>query len=267
MTTRTNRAFTLIELMISAAVGAIILAGAYVCLSASFATQKMIDPRIEVLQSARVALAIMTSDLRSACPLNTNFALLGMHRAMGDADADNLDFATHNYMPRREHEADYCEVSYFVQRDLRTGSLALWRRRNPVLAEDPLSGGRQDEIINGLSGVRFEYTDGFDWYDSWGETNSEKKTGLIAQSAANLDGLPQAVRVTLSFPEDANTNATPVTTNSDETPPGLVFQTVVKVELADSAALAVSGGASSSTADSQNGANMSQSDNGPGGNQ
>ena len=29
----------------------------------------------------------------------------------------NLDFATHRFSPRREHETDWCETSYFVQPD------------------------------------------------------------------------------------------------------------------------------------------------------
>ena len=96
--------FTLIELVISAAVGAMILMGAYLCLSAGLASQKMIDPRVDVLQSARVILAMISADLRAACPLDKDYAFLGMHRLLGDADADNLDFATHNHTPRRERE-------------------------------------------------------------------------------------------------------------------------------------------------------------------
>jgi prepilin-type N-terminal cleavage/methylation domain-containing protein len=270
-----RRGFTLIELMISVSVGAMILVGAYMCLSASFASQKLIDPRIDTLQTARVTLAMMTADLRAACPLDKNFAFVGMHRAVGLADADNLDFATHNYMPRREREADYCEVSYFAQRDEESGLLNLWRRRNPTLAEDPLSGGRREEIAKGLSGVRFEYTDGLDWYDAWGETNNDKKTGLIAQSSVNLDGMPQAVRITLSFPADTATNAAPSleavpSERSAEAEPtaasGLVFQTVVKLELADSGSLPVAGGsASSTTPNSQNGPNMGAPDGSGGG--
>lgn len=251
---RRANGFTLIELVISAAVGVIILAAAYLCLSAGFSTQKMIEPRVDVLQNARVTMALVSADLRSACPLDKDFAFLGMHRALGDADADNIDFATHNYPPKREHEADYCEVSYFVQKDPRSGLLALWRRRNPTLAVDPLSGGRREEIAQGLTGVRFEYTDGYDWYDAWGETNKAKTTGLIAQEAANLDGMPHAVRVTLSFA--LSPAATPRSedgeTNTAEAP--LVFQTVVGLELADSGSLPVSAGAASSTA-SPNGAN------------
>src|ERR1035441_1522975 len=62
--------FTLIELTISAAVASIILAASYLCLSAGMASQKLVEPRTEVLQNARVALAMMSADLRSACSLS-----------------------------------------------------------------------------------------------------------------------------------------------------------------------------------------------------
>lgn len=244
-------AFTLIELIISAAVGSMILLGAYLCLSASLSTEKMINPRVDTLQSGRVILAMMSADLRAACPLDKKFAFLGMHRAAGLADADNLDFATHHYVPRRPNEADYCEISYFVQPDPVTGKLNLWRRRNPTLALDPLSGGRREQIAKNLEGVRFEYTDGLDWYTDWGQTNAEKNTGLLAQEAANLQGMPEAVRITLSFaPRDSavHTNA-----EAEQLPePPLVFQTVVHLELADAGTLPVASGSSSSSAQTPN---------------
>ena len=59
-------AFTLIELVISAALASMILVGGYMCLSAGFATQKLIEPRAEIIQSARDALALMSADLRAA---------------------------------------------------------------------------------------------------------------------------------------------------------------------------------------------------------
>ena len=90
--------------------------------------------------------AIMSADLRGACPLSTNYPFLGMHRMVGDSDADNLDFATHNYTPHRPHEGDFCEISFFVDKDPVSGTFTLWRRRNPTLALDPL---RRRSCIDG----------------------------------------------------------------------------------------------------------------------
>ncbi len=233
-------AFTLIELMISVGLGALILASGYACLNAAIASRKMIEPRSEVFQNARVAMAMITADLRSACPLSKDFEFLGMRRQMGDMDADNLDFATHNYTPSRPNEGDFCEVSYFMGRDRETGKYSLWRRRNPTIAPDPLSGGRQEEIARSIQGVRFEYYDGYDWYDDWGEMKGDAKAANSNKEQYNLTGMPEAVRVTLWF--DANPDKRSKPSDSAETPatpestePPLVFQSVARLNLAATA--------------------------------
>jgi len=245
-------AFTLIELMISAAVASIILTASYLCLSAGVATQKVVEPRTEVLQSGRVALAMMSADLRSACSLSPDFDFVGEERALGDMEADNLDFATHNYMPARPGEGDYCQVSYFVDKSRGTNGFSLWRRRNPHLAPDPLSGGSREEIARGLRGLTLSYYDGLDWYDTWGDANVKKKVKYTAAPAPNLSGFPEAVQITLLL--DPN----PDKSGENREPP-LVFQTVVRLELAD---VPASGGASATPDNSNNANNAAQ----PGGN-
>ncbi|HEY3864434.1 MAG TPA: prepilin-type N-terminal cleavage/methylation domain-containing protein [Verrucomicrobiae bacterium] len=222
----TARGFTLIEMMISAAVASIILVASYLCLSAGVASQKLIEPRTEALQSARVALAMMSADLRSACSLSTDFDFVGEQRAIGDMEADNLDFATHYYMPARPSEGDYCQVSYYVDKSRGSDHFSLWRRRNPHIAPDPLSGGSKEEIVPGLRGLTLEYYDGLDWYDTWGDASVKKKVKYTAVEAPNLSGFPEAVRITLLVDID------PSKTNSIPEPP-MAFQTVVRLELAD----------------------------------
>src|SRR6185503_7875713 len=261
---RNSPGFTLIELVISAGLMTMILVSAYFCLNAGFSSQKIIEPRIEIIQNARVAMAIMSADLRGACPLSTNQPFLGMHRMLGDSDADNLDFATHNYTPSRAQEGDFCELSFFVEKDATSGTLTLWRRRNPALAFDPLSGGNREEIARGLLGLRFEYYDGFDWYDEWGDVEGTGKQLTSSRDHPNLFGLPDAVRITLLFdrdprprappssatarsPEAAASPAIPVSSDKDTAEPPLVFQTVARLNLAHSSERGVTDGASTRT--------------------
>ncbi len=245
---RAAAGFTLIEVLISAALMALILVSAYLCLNAGFAGQRTIEPRVEITQNARVALARLTADLRTACPLSADYNFLGMQRTIGEAQADNLDFATHNHTPRGPREADFCEVSYFAERDRRTGLLTLWRRRNPVIAGDPLTGGAREEVVRGLRGIAYEYFDGLDWYNSWGELNPVKAQ-TSARPAPNLTGLPDAVRITLAFAPDpfaraARPDAVAPPATGDAP---LVFQTVVRLELAAAARLAPAAGGGGAT--------------------
>ena len=225
-----NRAFTLIELVISAALMTMILTASYFCLSAALSGQKLMEPRTEILQNARVTMALITADLRAACPLSKDFEFLGLHRTLEDNDADNLDFATHNYFPRQPGEADFCQLSYFLEKENENGQLNLMRRRNPRIGLDPLEGGTREVIARGLRGVRFEYYDGFDWYDTWGQAEKPGKEKKTTQLAPNLSGMPEAVRITLQF--DPNPGAKKTITSAD-TPlvPPMVFQTVARLNL------------------------------------
>jgi len=233
-------AFTLIEVVISSALMALIITSAYLCLNAAVSSQKMIEPRATIFQNARVAMALMTADLRCACPLSPDSPFLGMQRMLGTVQADNLDFATHNYTPRRPREGDYCQVSYFLDKDRESGQFALYRRRNPTIALDPLSGGTREEIARGLVGLRFDYYDGLDWFESWGEVDRRSKAQTSRRERYNLEGMPQAVRITLWFDPNPKTKpadsaSTAEASASREEPvnePPLVFQTVARLNLA-----------------------------------
>jgi type II secretory pathway pseudopilin PulG len=226
-------AFTLIEVMISCALMALILISAYSCLSAGFSAQKIVEPRAEIIQNARVAMALMSADLRVACPLSKTDDFLGMPRTAGDIQADNLDFGTHNYTPRRAREGDFCQESIYLDKNAETGQFSLWRRRNPTIGLDALSGGAMEELAQGVVGLKFEYFDGTDWYDTWGEVDPKKRGQSSARQQNNLTGLPEAVRITLLMDSNPKKKRQDTTTEEENLEPPFVFQTVVRLNLAD----------------------------------
>jgi hypothetical protein len=230
--------------VVAAALMSLILVSAYLCFDAGIRGKRMIEPRVEVFQNARVAMALLSADLRSACPLSKDFDFLGMHRMLGTMPGDNLDFATHNYTPRHDREGDFCEVSFYLDKDPATGRFSLFRRRNPTFAPDPLSGGSREEIATGLMGARFEYFDGLDWYDTWGEIEGTKKETSM-RDQPNLSGMPEAVRITLWF--DSDPQAKIAATGEGPTNAPLVFQTVARLMLADSSQSSTSSSSSDDT--------------------
>jgi prepilin-type N-terminal cleavage/methylation domain-containing protein len=250
-------AFTLIEVMISSALMALILVSAYLCLGAGFSAQKMVEPRAEIIQNARVALALMSADLRAACPLSKTDDFLGMTRTVDDIEADNLDFATHNYTPRRAREGDFCQESFYLDKDLATGQFSLWRRRNPTIALEALSGGSKEEIAKGVVGLKLEYFDGYDWYDSWGEVKTPGKQKNPSREQTNLSGLPEAVRITLLMDSNPRKKSPDTATGEEKLEPPFVFQTIVRLNLAGSTQnnSSSSGDNSSPDATPQNGGN------------
>jgi prepilin-type N-terminal cleavage/methylation domain-containing protein len=238
--------FTLVELVISSSLMSLILVSAYLCLHGAISTQRLIEPRVEVIQTARVVLALMSADLRCACPLSKESEFLGVHRMSGEMEADSVDFATHNYTPRRPREGDFCAVSFFLDKDPQTGRLSLWRRRNPTNSPTPLSGGIREELADGVAGLRFEYSDGDEWYESWGDTEGHGKGQNSLRYHGNLYGLPDVVRITLWL--DANSKAVipgQAGTETGTNEPPLMFQTVARVNLAAAVEASLSSSASS----------------------
>jgi prepilin-type N-terminal cleavage/methylation domain-containing protein len=225
-------AFTLIEIMISTALMALILVSAYLCLGAGFSAQKMIEPRAEIIQNARVAMAIVSADLRAACPLSKTDDFLGMTRTIGEVEADNLDFGTHNYTPRHAREGDFCQESIYLDKNPDTGQYSLWRRRNPTIALDALEGGTKEELAQGVVGLRLEYFDGLDWYRTWGDVDPKKRGQNSTSEQSNLTGLPEAVRVTLLMDSNPKNKKPEMATSEEKLVPPFVFQTIVRLNLA-----------------------------------
>src|SRR5208283_3923510 len=115
----------------------------------------------------------------------------------------------------------------------------------PTLAPDPLAGGYREEIAQDILGVRFEYSDGLDWYDTWGEVKGRAKAENSQRDQSNLAGLPEAVRITLLLDSNPKSKINPQTGERTVEPP-MVFQTVARLMLADAAqASATSSGNSS----------------------
>jgi prepilin-type N-terminal cleavage/methylation domain-containing protein len=244
---RGEAGFTLIELTIGAALMALILASAYACLSSGLAAQRLLEPRLEAFQSARVALRLMTADLRAACPLSKEADFVGIDRTMGNVEADNVDFGTLNYTPTRPGEGDFCQTSYYLDQDPETGDWLLWRRRNPRIGVDPFSGGTREEIARGVRQLKLEYYDGFDWFDTWGDAEGDGQAAASSSLASNLSGMPEAVRITLAFSAGERTKVGEGSTSESgangETEPPLVYQTVVRLNAVGASASASGGSA------------------------
>lgn len=257
------RAFTLVELLISVSLMTGIMAASYVCLRAALTGRAMVNDRSDVIQSARVVMDMIASDLKAADRLSAQHEILGLDRTLEGIEADNIDFVTRHYHPQAPSEADYCETSYFVTKNPETDRFVLLRRRDASPDDKPLEGGKREALIDHLLGLKLEYYDGWDWYDDWGDAETPDNTSAAEESSliasAGRTGFPDAVRITLAIGE-RTTEAPPLTqptlTTGEETPPTLpgamVFQTIVHLNHAGAEDAA---GSETNNTDSSNASN------------
>src|SRR5437868_13390723 len=91
-----------------------------------------------------------------------------------------------------------------------------------------MSGGRREEIAQGVRGLRCKYYDGLVWYDDWGDLRSRAKKENSLKKKPNAEGMPEAVRITLWIgPSKSGAEKDGAT----EEPP-MKFQTVARLNLA-----------------------------------
>jgi hypothetical protein len=229
-----RRGLTLVELVVSGTLVVGIVGSACLCLISGRQAGDEAERRMGVVQAARVTLDRMARDLRVACRLDREFALIGTTREQDGVVLGNIDFATRNWRPRRPGEADRCEVSWFADRDPETGDLALFRRRDPTPDEEPLAGGYREQIVTGLRAFRLEYYDGATWHDEWGSANEDAEAFTNRTDDIGFEaGLPEAVRITLALAPPADPSARAVTRGAAPVSETRLFRTVVRLEYAE----------------------------------
>jgi hypothetical protein len=235
--------------MLSGALMAVVLAAATLCLQAGLRTQRWIDPRVDALQGARVALALISSDLRAAAPLAPDNEWVGLNRETGGRRFDQLHLGTLNHTPRQPGHGNFCQVGYFIEPDPETGVPTLWRRRHPGLSLKPFEGGTREALVGGVRRFELAYYDGFEWFDTWGDPRERARAATSNRTAYNVTGMPRAVRIRLwlhpgrpssppaiqtpipaaSDPSTDNTSSGAIAPNDPEEDPPLRFQTVVQI--------------------------------------
>lgn len=236
------RGFTLVELLISVSLMSGVLAASYICLQAALTSRSLVEDRSDAIQTGRVIMNLIATDLRAAHRISDQHTILGLDRTLEGIEADNIDFVTRHHQPKLPVEADFCETSYFVIKNPETARFVLLRRQDPLPDDEPIAGGQREVLVEDVLGLKFEYYDGWDWYNDWGdaktpEETTEAETASLL-SAAGRRGFPDAIRISLLLPESAKRELpnpdTEFSSESPLTPPGaLLFQTIVRLNLTE----------------------------------
>lgn len=192
---RRARAFSLMEVMVAAALLAIVGGILYTSLSSSLDAKEMVEGTSNRYHLARQAMSRMVDQI--------SMAYLSAHRSSTEVRVktgfkgarDSLHFTAFGYVRRLADakRSDQRELSFFLGLDERTGQQSILRREQPNPDDDFEEGGRIQTLLPYVTELSFEYWDPQteDWKESWD-----------TEEAATQNRLPTRVRITFTMKMD-----------------------------------------------------------------
>ena len=175
-----NHGFTLMEVMIALLILGMVISVIWASFSNTIESKDYVETGNELYHSARWALDRMSRDLASAYVYRDvvhNSAFIGISHDSGDGSPmDELHFTSfaHEKLRANSAESDQCEISYFVMLDPDTGKNILYRREDPYIDTEPMSGGESLELVDNVLSLNFRYFNGNEWVDEWDSRNFDK---------------------------------------------------------------------------------------------
>jgi prepilin-type N-terminal cleavage/methylation domain-containing protein len=196
------RGFTLLEVLVSVAILAIIMAAIYSAYTTNVEAIQIARENGQVHQTARIVLDRITKDLQSALvetgslSERNRFGFVGRDQEKDGKRMDRVDFATLTYLSLSERSpaVDLCEVGYRVVEDPEQPEILVLMRRQKILVsipEDDASlsegfgeGGSEQELARNLAEFKITYEDARgEALDGWSteETNSNSALPVLVR--------------------------------------------------------------------------------------
>jgi prepilin-type N-terminal cleavage/methylation domain-containing protein len=203
--------FTLIELMLSLALAALIMIILYESFHAVAASKLHADIRVESDQQARTLIWMMSRELRGAVftPLIPSHVLLvGQASRQGGMPMDSITFATLDPTHRRALDPFTAEevVTYAAVPNPNHRGWFMWTRveRSGLLQTANPPAVPPTILATNVLSVHFRYYNGFQWVESWDSTSSPAGQALPQAISIELmmaSGLrPTYLSTTISLP-------------------------------------------------------------------
>lgn len=199
ITLRSRHAFTLVELIVAAVVGAMVAGAVAVSAGQLWRTNLAASQRQQASARAEAAASRISLDLLSAARdsdlLSARVSILD--GGTGPSARDELLILTKSMRPVRdeagEAEGDLQEAQYRVV-GTAGGAGSLWGRRDPAMDEIVDGGGIAESLVEGVVSVSITAYDGESWFEEWD---------------SDRDGMPHAVRISVEAAgDDGKTRAT-----------------------------------------------------------
>ena len=163
--------FTLVELLVTASMLAVLAAAGLVVLDAGIRSAQKTRRCGRMVAYTERALSAMAMDLRAAVE-HDGVRLLSLDAQYEGRDADTIDFIAQRVRQWKQEPGvtGRCEIGYYIDNDPDTEERWLMRRQDDTLDEDPLEGGALSQAGPFVSELNLEFFDGLDWVSGWDDS-------------------------------------------------------------------------------------------------
>ena len=185
-----RRGFTLLELMIAGVMAAIVLGGITVSLSQLGLSKAISRQRLDAFSRCDTALRTIRRDIISVLRrddlFDTRLKIIHNTSRFNGREVDRDELLVFNSSLRANKEIDFngegveYETQYRIDDD--EFGVVLWKRRDPILDDNPLGGGIATPLGEGVVSLQLEAYDGDNWVPQWDSDEF---------------GIPHAIRITI----------------------------------------------------------------------
>jgi prepilin-type N-terminal cleavage/methylation domain-containing protein len=194
-----NRGFTLVEVLVAAAILALIVSMLYVAFASSVKTMEIGTQGGEIYRKAGVVLNRMAQEISCARlpseeeEASTQYAFIGEDKTEDGVPQDTLTFIS-TALPLQGPSRGIKQIGYYIAPDAVTDKLSLFMKENttPSLGNSAENAGKGMLLAEGIEGLDFTY------YDSQGR--EWKRWDTTTPVFDNK--LPQLVRISIFFKDD-----------------------------------------------------------------
>jgi type II secretion system protein J len=202
-----RRGFTLLELVFSMMIVAMLVPVLYSCLHAAFRAKASADAAVAPARDAELVFDWLRKDISDAVPPSASTGLIGPFEGTNGTDNrsrddDDLQFYTVADSPQdasNNNEIKFDELTVITAPN--GGDHVLVRKIDRDVITQPAPNPDVEVLCRGVGGFNLRYFDGTNWNDTWDSTIEDNT-------------LPAAVEVTLTLDRPNGNTANPDGTRS-----------------------------------------------------
>jgi len=181
----TQKGFTLLEILVSVAITAIVLVLVYGSFSSSFTVSERISDEREFFRSARLTMSKVSSEIEAAYWREEMGETLfnGSHSVIDGYSRDSLIFTSlsHYRFQSDSRESDLNRLAFRLEEDIEEDTVFFIHEEEFNLYSLTPKTVASYRLGEGFKGLQFRYYDGKEWQDHW--------------DASHQKALPKAVEI------------------------------------------------------------------------